>query len=135
MSCYIIDSKKEKNTEEGAAKYSEIRKKIRNGMKKAKEDWIEEQCTEIKDCLTNNNSRRAYQVVKELTKQTQVKINTIQDKKGNASLKKKTLSTDGRSTVQNYATSRPKETPVSKPDKNCQTRTTFQFYLKKLRQP
>ena len=76
------DLKREKNTEEEAAKYSKISKKIRKGMKKAKEDWIEEQCTEFEDCLTNNNSRRAYQVVKELTKQRQVKVNTIQDKEG-----------------------------------------------------
>ena len=37
-------------------------------MNKAKEDWVEEQCTEIEDCLTINSSKRAYQVVKELTK-------------------------------------------------------------------
>ena len=73
---------KEKNTEEGATKYSEISKKIRKGMEKAREDCIEEQCTEIEDCLTNNNSRKAYQVVKELIKQRQVKVNTIQDKEG-----------------------------------------------------
>ena len=74
------DLKKEKNTKERAAKYSEISKKIRNGMEKAKEDWREEQCTAIEDCLINNNSKSAYQVVNELTKQRQVKINTIQDK-------------------------------------------------------
>ena len=34
-------------------------------MKKAKENWIE-QCSEIEENLRNNNSKRAYQLVKDL---------------------------------------------------------------------
>ena len=67
----IRDFKKEKNMEEVAAKYIDISNKIRKGMAKAKEDWIEERCMEIEDCLSNNNSKRAYQVVKELAKESQ----------------------------------------------------------------
>ena len=36
-------------------------------MKKAKENWIVEQCSEIEENLRNNNSKRAYQLVKDLT--------------------------------------------------------------------
>ena len=36
-------------------------------MKKAKEDWIGAQCEEIKNCLNKNNSKRAYQLVGDLT--------------------------------------------------------------------
>ena len=36
-------------------------------MKKAKENGIEEQCQEIKTNLKGNNSKKAYQVVKDLT--------------------------------------------------------------------
>ena len=35
-----------KNTR-GAADYKEISKKIRSDMKRAKEEWIEKQCTEV----------------------------------------------------------------------------------------
>ena len=36
-------------------------------MKKAKENWIGEQCSEIEENLRKNNSKRAYQLMKDLT--------------------------------------------------------------------
>ena len=36
-------------------------------MTKAKENWIGEQCSEIEENLRKNNSKRAYQLVKDLT--------------------------------------------------------------------
>ena len=36
-------------------------------MKKAKENWIGEQCCKIEENLRDNNSKRAYQLVKNLT--------------------------------------------------------------------
>ena len=36
-------------------------------MKKAKENWIGEQCSEIEEYLKKNDSKRAYQMVKDLT--------------------------------------------------------------------
>ena len=36
-------------------------------MKKAKENWIGEQCREIEENLRKNYSKRAYQLVKDLT--------------------------------------------------------------------
>ena len=36
-------------------------------MKKAKENWIGERCCEIEENLRKNNSKRAYQLVKDLT--------------------------------------------------------------------
>ena len=75
--------KKDKNTENGAQEYRLVNKMIRKKMKRAKEEWIEAQCTEIEDNLNRNNSRRAYQIVKELTQQRQAKVSTIHDKDGN----------------------------------------------------
>ena len=51
-------------------------------MKKAKEDWIGAQCEEIEICLNKNNSKRAYQLVKDLTSEKQGRSSTIQDKSG-----------------------------------------------------
>ena len=39
-------------------------------MKRAKENWIGEQCSEIEENLRKNNSKRAYQLVKDLTTET-----------------------------------------------------------------
>ena len=36
-------------------------------MKKAKENWIGEQCSETEENLTKNNNKRAHQLVKDLT--------------------------------------------------------------------
>ena len=49
-------------------------------MKKSKENWIGEQCSEIEENLRKNNSKRAYQLVKDSMKQG--KATTVQDRSG-----------------------------------------------------
>ena len=51
-------------------------------MKKAKENWIGEQCSEIEENLRKNISMRAYQLVKDLTTVKQGEATTIQDRSG-----------------------------------------------------
>ena len=53
---------------------------FRKVVKKAKEDWIGAQFEKIKTCLNKNNSKRAYQLVKDLTSEKQGRSSTIQDK-------------------------------------------------------
>ena len=52
---------------EGAEKYKEVNNNIKRCMKLAKENWIGEQCSEIEENLRKNNSKKAYQLVKDLT--------------------------------------------------------------------
>ena len=58
------------------------RTRIQKAVKKAKEDWIGAQCEEIEICLNKNNSRRAYQLVKDLAVEKQGRSSTIQGKSG-----------------------------------------------------
>ena len=51
-------------------------------MKKAQENWMGEQCSEIEENLRKNNSKRAYQLVKGLTTVKQGKATTVQDRSG-----------------------------------------------------
>ena len=51
-------------------------------MKKAKESWIGEQCNGIEENLRKNNSKRAYQLVKDLTTVKQGKATTVRDRSG-----------------------------------------------------
>ena len=51
-------------------------------MKMAKETWIQGQCQEVEACLRKNNSKKAYQLVKDLTTRKQDKSTTVQDKSG-----------------------------------------------------
>ena len=67
---------------EGAEKYKEVKNNIKRCMKKAKENWIGEQCSEIEENLKKNNSKRAYQLVKDLTTVQQGKATTVQDRSG-----------------------------------------------------
>ena len=48
-------------------KYKEVNNNVKRCMKKAKENWIGEQCSETEENLRKNNSKRAYQLVKDLT--------------------------------------------------------------------
>ena len=52
---------------EGAKEYGEANRRIQKAVKKAKEGWIGAQCKEIETCLNKNNSKRAYQLMKDLT--------------------------------------------------------------------
>ena len=51
-------------------------------MKKAKENWIGEQCSEIEENLRRNNNKRVYQLVKDLTTVKLGKATTVQDRSG-----------------------------------------------------
>ena len=55
---------------EGSEKYKEVNNIIKRCMKTAKGKWIGEQCSEIEENLRKNNSKRAYQPVKDLTIET-----------------------------------------------------------------
>ena len=59
--------KKNRFEPEGPEKYKEVNNNIKRCLKKAKENWIGEQCSEIEENLRKNDSKGAYQLVKDLT--------------------------------------------------------------------
>ena len=74
--------KNKKHDAQGRSQYRDINNKIRKAIKQAKENWIEEQCEEIYINLTKNNTKRAYQIVKDLTTTKKGRASTIQNKSG-----------------------------------------------------
>ena len=54
-------------------------KSTEKAVKKAKEGWIGAQCEEIETCLNKSNSKRAYQLVKDLALDKHGRSSTIQD--------------------------------------------------------
>ena len=74
--------RKKRFEHEGSEKYKEVNNNMKRCMKKAKENWIEEQCSEIEENLRKNNSKRAYELVKDLTTVKQGKAITVQDHSG-----------------------------------------------------
>ena len=92
--------KNKKHDAQRRRQYREINNKIRKAIKQAKENWIEEQCEEIDTNLTENNTKRAYQIVKYLTTTKEGKASTIKDKFGKkVSLKIKRSSLVGQNIV------------------------------------
>ena len=61
------DLRKKRGETEGAKDYREIKRKIRTEMKMAKETWIHGQCQEVEAYFRKNNSKKAHQLVKDLT--------------------------------------------------------------------
>ena len=60
----------------------EANKRIQKAVKKAKEDWVGTQCTEIETCLNKNKGNRAYQLVKDQISEKQGRSSTIQSRSG-----------------------------------------------------
>ena len=96
--------KKKRYEAEGAKEYREANRRIQKAVKKAKEDRIGAQCEEIETCLNKNNSKRAYQLVKDLTSEKQGRSSPIQDKSGKCLTEEKRFSADGQNIAQNYTT-------------------------------
>ena len=67
---------------EVSEKYKEVNNNIKRCMKKTKENWSGEQCSETGETLRKNNSKRAYQLAKDLTTVKQGKATTAQDRSG-----------------------------------------------------
>ncbi|KAK2172641.1 hypothetical protein NP493_944g02008 [Ridgeia piscesae] len=50
--------KKKKKDAEGIRRYRAANQEIKKGMKRAKTNWIEEQCQDIEDSMKRNNSKK-----------------------------------------------------------------------------
>ena len=66
--------RKQRFKPEGSEKYKEVNNNIKRWIKRAKENWIREQCSEIAENMRKNNSKRACQLVKDWTTVKQGKI-------------------------------------------------------------
>ena len=75
-------------------------------MKMAKETWIQGQCQEVEACLRKNNSKKAYQLIKDLTTEKQGKFTAIQDKSGKCLTEENEILNRGQSTAQTFTTMR-----------------------------
>ena len=70
--------RKKRSEPEGSEKYREVNNNIKRCTKKAKENWIEKQCSDTEENLKENNSKRAYQLVKDLTTVKQWRATNVQ---------------------------------------------------------
>ena len=97
------DLKRKRYEAEGSKEY---KRRVQKAVKKAKEDWIGAQCEEIETCMNKNNSKRAYQLVKDLTSEIQGRSSTIQDKSGKCLTEEKEILSRWTEYAQNCTTMR-----------------------------
>ena len=127
------DLKKKRYEAEGAKEYREANRRVQKAVKKAKEDWIGAQCEEIETCLNKNNSKRAYQLVKDLTSEKQGRSSTIQDKSGKCLTEEKEILSRWTEYSQNCTTMRVVETMLYWTAASPQKKICNQSSAKKLR--
>ena len=63
-------------------KYKQINTQIKREIRKTKENWSNQKCTDIGNCLIRNNTNKSYQIVNYLTKQKDKIAVNINDKYG-----------------------------------------------------
>ena len=74
-------------------------------MNMAKETWIQGQCQEVGACLRKNNSKKAYQLVRDLTTEKQAN-QPYKTSQGSVSQRRMKSLTGGQSTAQTFTTMR-----------------------------
>ena len=72
--------RKKKIEPEGSEKYKEVNNNIKKCMKRVKENWMRDHCSEIEENLRKNKSKKSYQLMKDLTTAKQGKATTVQDR-------------------------------------------------------
>ena len=65
-----------------AEEYRKANNRVKQGMKAAKEAWIESECKIIDSEMRRARSKKAYQTLKTLTKQSQDRTSVIENKEG-----------------------------------------------------
>ena len=92
---YLCDGRRELGKKrfepEGSEKYREVNNNIKRCMKKAKENWIGEQCSEIEENLRKSNSKKVYQLVKDLITMKKGKATNVQDCSGKSLTKERDI--------------------------------------------
>ena len=73
---------KRKNGPAEAEEYSKTNKEVRTKIRKDKETWINQQCGTLETEITKNNTKRAFDIVKKLTRGHTAKATIIEDKNG-----------------------------------------------------
>ena len=92
--------------------YKDCNKRVRKKIKEAKELWTNDHCKEVEQSIRVNNrkkTKKAFDMVKTLTRKWQPKMKAIEDKNGKQLTKILTTSwPDGRNTVKNSTIMKPK---------------------------
>ena len=70
-------------SEEDLERYREAHKTVRRKMKNDKENWISQQCSELEENIRSNNTRKAFELVKQLCCRNKARALILNDKNGN----------------------------------------------------
>ena len=74
--------RKKNEGKEQLEEYREANKTVRRLLRKAKEEWAEEQANLVESSFESNNARKVFKTIKNLTERRAKQINIIEDKEG-----------------------------------------------------
>lgn len=81
----LIDERrkyKNNNTREGQQKYRQLRNQVNRVARKAKEEWLEQQCSEIDEMFKANKIDYAYHKIQQFVGKRKRNVTNIRDKMG-----------------------------------------------------
>jgi len=81
----LIDGRrkyKNNNTREGQQKYRQLRNQVNRETRKAKEEWLEQQCSEIDEMFKANKIDYAYHKIQQFVGKRKRNVTNIRDKMG-----------------------------------------------------
>eukprot|EP00794_Sanderia_malayensis_P019588 gene19588-biopygen14544 len=73
---------KSNESEEKMEEYRKANKEVRRQLRKAKEEWVEEQARLVESNFEMNNTRKVFKTIQNLAEQRRKQINVIEDKDG-----------------------------------------------------
>lgn len=73
---------KKHSRDEARAQYQDVQQEVRKDLRADKEEWIGEQCSAIEKSIISDDSKKAYNILKSITKTSQLRTAVVDDKKG-----------------------------------------------------
>jgi hypothetical protein len=72
-----------KDSEKKAAEYKKLCNEVKASARKDKQDWLEKQCNDIEKYSEERKTRKAYRLVKSISRKWEPRQMAVKDKTGN----------------------------------------------------
>jgi len=79
----LIERKRQlRNQRKRSAEYNDLKREVQNALRKDKQEWLEEKCTEVEEMNRRHNTSGVYKTIKEITGKRGMRQMGIKDKYG-----------------------------------------------------
>jgi len=94
----LIERKRQlRNQRKRSAEYNDLKREVQNALRKDKQEWLEEKCTEVEEMNRKHNTSGVYKTIKEITGKRGMRQMDIKNKYGK-------ILTDGEQVLKRWKT-------------------------------